>query len=38
MFKSVVLLKRNHLEIAPKTQGLIKELTCGTKRNSCTRF
>ena len=38
MFKSVVLLKCNHLEIVPKTQGLIKELTCSTKRNSCARF
>ena len=38
MFKSVVLLKCNHLEIiVPKTQGLIKELTCSTKRNSCAR-
>ena len=38
MFKSVVLLKCNHLEIVPKTQGLIKELTCSTKQNSCACF
>ena len=38
MFKSAVLLKRNNLEIVPKAQWLIKELTCSTKRNSCPRF
>ena len=38
MFKSIVLLKCNHVEIVPKTQGLIKELTCSTKRNSCPCF
>ena len=38
MFKSVVLLKSKQLEIVPKTQGLIKELTCSTKQNSCARF
>ena len=38
MFKSVVLLKCNHLEIVPKTQGLIKDLACSTKRNSRARF
>ena len=38
MFKSVILLKSKQLEIVPKTQGLIKELTCSTKQNSCARF
>ena len=38
MFKSLVLLKYNQVEIVLKTQGLIKELTCSTKRNSCARF
>ena len=38
MFKSVILLKCNHLEIVPKTQGLINQLTCSTKQNSCACF